>query len=101
VAEPGAYNATDSDLRDKVRLSDQMAAKLREIIGQKPKPFTRTVKALPRDYFVVGGTTYPFYGFLASDPQEGDAWHDPALTKFWEELNRVHDQLAPLKDFKP
>src|SRR5262245_38593297 len=101
LARPEAYYAADETLKEKVRLSDEMAAKLVEIVGRKPKPFERKLLALPRGYFVIGGKPYAFYGFIASDPAKGNSWDDPVLHKFWEELNRVKDELGPLKDFKP
>jgi hypothetical protein len=101
LARPEAYYASDETLKDKVRLSDEMASKLAEIVGRKSKQFKRTFLVLPRGYFVVGGKSYAFYGCIASDPAEGESWTDPAFDKFWEELNRVNDKLGPLKDFKP
>ena len=100
-AKPDVYYAVYADLKDRVRLSDEMAAKIVEIIGRKSKPFQRTLRVAPRGYFVIDGKTYAYYSFLASDPEKGDSWEDPALTKFWKELNRVEDNLSLLKDFKP
>jgi hypothetical protein len=86
-----------------VRLLDEMAAKVAEILRGKPKPFERTSRIAPRGYFSVDGKTYPYYGFLTSHVSNGDSWDDPVLRRFWDELNRVEckDGIGPLKDFKP
>ena len=101
--KPEAYYATDEALKDKVRLSDEMAAKLAEIVGRKPTPYQRTLRVRPRGFVVVSGKSYAYFGFLASDPEKGDSWEDPVLGKFWDELNRIEYKvgLGPLKDFKP
>jgi hypothetical protein len=101
LVRPEVFYAQGEALKDKVRLSDEMAAKIIEIVGRKPTPFKRDIKAAPRGYFLVGEKVYCFYGGITSDPAEGDSWTDPALGRFWNELNRVKDQLEPLKDFKP
>jgi hypothetical protein len=102
-AKPEAYYAANETLKDKVRLSDEMAAKLTEIVSRKPTPYQRTLRVAPRGYIVVGGKSYAYFGFLASDPEKGDSWDDPVLGKLWDELNRVEYKagLGPLKDFKP
>lgn len=96
-----AFYARDETLQNKVQLSDEMAAKLVEIIGGEPKPWARTISAAPRGFFVVGQKAYAFYGFIASDSSQGDLWDDPVLHRFWERLNRVEGNLESLKDFKP
>jgi hypothetical protein len=64
-----------------VRLSDEMAAKVVEILRGKPKPFERTIRVAPRGYFSVDGKTYPYYGFLTSHVSKGDSWDDPVLRR--------------------
>jgi hypothetical protein len=103
LVPPIVYYATYPDFEKKVRVSDEMAAKLVEIVSRKAEPFQRTLRVLPRGYFMIGGKAYSFYGFLTSDPERGRSWDDPALGKFWDELNRVEYTvgLGPLRDFKP
>jgi hypothetical protein len=100
-AKPNVYYASDEDLKDKVRLSDEMAAKLQEIVRRKPKPFVRTLRVLPDGYFIIDNKTYAFYGFIATDPAKGDMWDDPVLRKFWEELMRDKSKPEAMKGFKP
>ena len=48
------------------------------------------------------GKTYPSYGFLTSYVSKSDSWDDPALCRFWNDLNQVEykEGIGPLKDFK-
>ena len=102
-ARPAVYYANNDEFKGQVRLSDEMATKVAEILRGKPKPWERDLKVAPRGYFSVDGKVYPYYGFLTSHVSKGDSWHDPALLQFWDELSRVEskDGLGPLKDFKP
>jgi hypothetical protein len=99
--KPVVYFTQNVDLEEQVQLSDEMAVKVVEILTHQSKPFVRTLKVLPRGYFVVGQKAYSLYGnFITSDPSRGDAWTNDVFTKFWEELNKI-DDLAKLKSFKP
>ena len=102
ATKPVVYYASDEKLTEKVQLSDEMAAKVIEVIGRESMPFERRILANPRGYFVVQNKAYSLYGnFITSDPSKGDSWIDPVFSRFWEELNRIKEDLAPLKDFKP
>lgn len=101
-AIPVAHYSEREDLKDKVRLSNEMAIKFVEIIGKKPKPWKRTIRVAPQGYFEVNGKTYAYFGFIATGAAEGDSWDDPVLEKFWEELFRLkRNELPLLKNFKP
>jgi hypothetical protein len=102
-SRPAVYYADNEEFKNRVRLSDEMTAKVVQILRGKPNPFERTILTAPRGYFSVDGKTYPYYGFLTSHPAKGDSWDDPVLRRFWEELNRVGYKvgLDPIKDFKP
>jgi hypothetical protein len=87
---------------NKVQLSDEMAAKVVEVLAGQSKPFQRTVRVLPRGRFLVGDKTYYLYGdFITSDPGQGVSWADPAFGRFWDELNRVKDDVGRMNGFKP
>ena len=88
---------------DRVRLSDEMAAKVVRILRDKPKPFERTIRVARRGYFLMDGKTYLYHGFLTSHVSKGDSCDDPVLRRFWDELNRgeYKEGIGPPKDFKP
>jgi len=97
-----AFFSADWPLKKKTALSNEMTAKLLEIISRKPMRLTKTIKAKPRGYFVVGGRVYAFhYGFIVSDPPKGGTWDDPVLHKFWERLTQEDGRIDKLKYFKP
>ena len=97
-----AFYSANWPIRKKAPLSNEMAAKLLEIISRKPTRYTRTIMAMPRGYILVGGREYAFHnGFITPDTSRDHGWDDPVFHRLWERLDQHGGKIDKLKNFKP
>lgn len=71
-----ARSTTRGPFKDRVRVSDEMAAKVVEIPRGKPKLIRADNPGAPRGYFSADGKTYPYYGLLTSHVVQGGSWDE-------------------------